>query len=49
MLPERDPIKRIKVAHIDFYTRETAIRASYLTGDIFGLLLDIKLIVENED
>ncbi|KAF1920065.1 hypothetical protein BDU57DRAFT_508165 [Ampelomyces quisqualis] len=49
MLPYQDPIKRTKVAHIDMYTRESAIRASYMTGSIFGLLPDIQLAVEKED
>jgi hypothetical protein len=49
MLPDRDPVKRTKVAHIDMYIREAAIRASFMTGGIFGLLLDLKLAIAKED
>jgi hypothetical protein len=49
VLPVRDPVKRTKAAYIDMVTRAAAIRASYMTGDIFGLLLDIKLAVEDEN
>jgi hypothetical protein len=49
LLPERDPVKRIKVAHVDMVSRKHAVRASYTTGNIFGLLLNIKLAVEELD
>jgi hypothetical protein len=49
LLPQRDPIKGTKVAHIDMVTRHYAVRASYMTGYIFGLLVDIKLAIEKEE
>jgi hypothetical protein len=46
ILPDRDLVKRTQTAHVDMYSREAAIRASYMTGSIFGLVLDIRLAVE---
>ncbi|KAH7072815.1 hypothetical protein BKA63DRAFT_515791 [Paraphoma chrysanthemicola] len=49
VLPSQDAIKRTKVAHVDMFTRKDAIHASFKTGHIFGLILTIKLAVEEED
>jgi hypothetical protein len=49
LLPERDSVKRTRVAHIDMLTREAAIRASYMSGSIFGLVLDIKLAIDKDE
>ncbi|KAF1845644.1 uncharacterized protein K460DRAFT_112107 [Cucurbitaria berberidis CBS 394.84] len=46
LLNERDPIRRTRIAHVDFSTRMAAVRASYLVGHIFGLCLDIRLAIE---
>lgn len=48
LLPERDEIKGTKTAHMDMSTRQAAIRASHMTGGIFGLLLKLELVVEQE-
>ncbi|KAH7077097.1 hypothetical protein FB567DRAFT_534532 [Paraphoma chrysanthemicola] len=49
VLPIQDPIKRTKVAHVDMFTRKDAIHASFKTGHIFGLILNIELAVEEEE
>ncbi|KAF2832152.1 hypothetical protein CC86DRAFT_462519 [Ophiobolus disseminans] len=48
ILSGRDPAKRTQIAHVDMVTREAAVKASYMTGSIFGLMLDIRLAVEQE-
>jgi hypothetical protein len=49
ILPGRDPIKRTQVAHVDFSTRDAAIRASFSIGNIFGLIPDLKLAVPRDE
>ncbi|KAF2034728.1 hypothetical protein EK21DRAFT_107856 [Setomelanomma holmii] len=46
VLAERDPVKRTKLAHVDMYTRDAAVRASFMVGHVFGLMLKIQLAVE---
>jgi hypothetical protein len=49
MQPGRDSVKRTKVAHMDMVSRHYAIRASFMTGSIFGLMLKIELAVAKKD
>ncbi|KAJ4321764.1 hypothetical protein N0V94_002731 [Neodidymelliopsis sp. IMI 364377] len=48
-LPDRDPLRRTQTAHIDMSSKETAMRASYLTGAVYGLIVDIRLAVEKQE
>ncbi|KAJ4380150.1 hypothetical protein N0V86_004459 [Didymella sp. IMI 355093] len=45
LLPERDPLKRTQTAHVDFASRKTAVQASYMSGQVYGLIFDVKLAV----
>ncbi|KAF1360282.1 hypothetical protein EJ07DRAFT_177603 [Lizonia empirigonia] len=49
ILPHRDPQKRTKTAHIDMSSRAPAIRASYTTGNVYGLRFTVTLAVKQED
>ncbi|KAF3038855.1 hypothetical protein E8E12_008335 [Didymella heteroderae] len=48
MLPDRDPLKRTRTAHVDFASRKTAVQASYISGQVYGLIFDVKLAVPVE-
>jgi len=45
ILEIRDPVKRTRTAQLDMWTRNAAIRASFLYGSIFGLYLNMELAV----
>jgi hypothetical protein len=45
LLPERDPVKRTRTAHVDMDSRWAAVRASYEVGGIYGLVIKIQLAV----
>jgi hypothetical protein len=46
LLPERDPVKRTRTAHVDMDSRKATVHASYEVGGIYGLVAKIKLAVE---
>ncbi|KAF9692623.1 hypothetical protein EKO04_009519 [Ascochyta lentis] len=48
LLSDRDPLRRTQTAHVDMSSREAAVQASYLTGHIYGLIVHIKLAVEQD-
>ncbi|KAJ4411128.1 hypothetical protein N0V91_001501 [Didymella pomorum] len=48
VLPDRDPLKRTQTAHVDFSSRETAVQASFTSGQVYGLIFDVKLAVPLE-
>ncbi|KAH7401944.1 hypothetical protein DE146DRAFT_449278 [Phaeosphaeria sp. MPI-PUGE-AT-0046c] len=43
VLPIRDPSKGTQVAHVDMFTRQDAVRASFTVGSIFGLIPILQL------
>jgi hypothetical protein len=45
LLLERDPFKRTQTAHVDFSSRKTAVQASYMSGQVYGLIFDVRLAV----
>jgi hypothetical protein len=49
LLPDRDSLKRTQTAYIDMSSRKAAIQASYTTGEVYGLIFDVKLAVEQKD
>ena len=49
LLPERDPLKRTQTAYIDMSSRKAVIQASYTTGEVYGLIFNVKLAVEQND
>ncbi|KAF3052947.1 hypothetical protein E8E11_003933 [Didymella keratinophila] len=48
MLPDRDPLKRTQTAHVDFSSRKLAVQASFISGQVYGLIFDVKLSVPVE-
>lgn len=48
-LPDRDALKRTRTAHVELSSRNAAIGASYITGQVYGLKFDVVLAVELED
>lgn len=46
LLPDRDPLKRTQTAYIDMASRKAAIQAAYTTGEIYGLIFEVKLAVK---
>ncbi|KAF2474773.1 uncharacterized protein BDR25DRAFT_215049 [Lindgomyces ingoldianus] len=42
ILPEREPIKRTRVAEVELFDEESAKRASRIIGYIFGLLVEAR-------
>ena len=48
-LKDRHPLKRTQTAHVDMSSRKAAIRASYVMGQVYGLIFHVKLAVETED
>ena len=46
ILKKHHPLKKTKVAYVDMWTRQAALRACYVTGHIFGLMVDISLAEE---
>ena len=48
MLPDRDPLKRTQTAHVNFSSRKTAVQASFISGQVYGLIFDVKLAVPVE-
>ncbi|KAJ4984031.1 hypothetical protein SVAN01_10462 [Stagonosporopsis vannaccii] len=44
LLP-RDPLKRTRTAWVDFVSRETAVRASWVSGHVYGLVFHVRLAV----
>lgn len=49
VLTVRDPSRRTRTAQLDMWTRNAAVRASFLHGSIFGLKLIIELAVGIDD
>jgi hypothetical protein len=46
LLPDRDPVKGTRAAHVDMDSRRAAVHASFEVGGIYGLVVKIKLAVE---
>ncbi|KAF1929548.1 uncharacterized protein M421DRAFT_31736, partial [Didymella exigua CBS 183.55] len=42
-LPDRHLLKRTQTAHVDFCCRESAVQASYVSGQVYGLIFDVRL------
>lgn len=49
MLPDRDALKRTQTAYVDFCSRKSAVQASFLSSQIYGLIFDVKLAVPVDD
>lgn len=47
-LPDRDPMRRTHTAHVDFSSRKAAVEASFIAGQVYGLIFSVELALPME-